>query len=311
MYWVTQSKLTSTESESVLLKTKADEAEEMLQSLKLDSQKKDDELQKKAVELAGLQEEIARIQAALQTAVSELQKKESVRAKSLTTLDGMINAAFKIRQQLIPAAEQPINSFSLVKSKYLINKDFTTSVVTEYHMRASDHPIHFWEIEIGAEPEANPVDYLLDINFQIRDSSEHGPFELVYLPSYNNPHYKKIVIYFLPFVRPDENNPRIVTISYKWPGYFLHLAQKFEEILAFSLKAKDLIGFMEYELYLEPGTGKKLVCERQGSLAGEQKLGEAKLSMSYGSSVEWPGWKYTVKNAPQGDYSLLLKLLEA
>jgi hypothetical protein len=179
-------------------------------------------------------------------------------------------------------------------------------------MKASDLPIHFWEVEFGAEMEATQVDYLLDIDFTVKDASTHGHFELVYLPSFNQPHYKKVVLYFLPFIRPDEQEPRIIHIRYRWNGFFRHLQTHMDERLEFSLRAKESIGLMEYEVYLEPGTGKKLGCEALGLLDGSQTLGRNRLLVKTGSdATEWEGWRYSIQNGPPGVYAMLIKLENA
>jgi hypothetical protein len=143
----------------------------------------------------------------------------------------------------------------------------------------------------------------------VTDTSEHGPFQVAYLPFTNQPHTKKILIYFLPLLDPSEEKPRIINISYTWPGYFLHLQQKLEENLSFTLQAKDVIELMQFEVYLEPGTGKKLICDRGGVLSGKQKLEEAIYAQDIGASKkEWTGWKYTILDGPPGEYGLTLQL---
>lgn len=255
--------------------------------------------------------QLAKTQAALSSARDELagtaKHSQERSAAALRTLSGMISAASRIRQQNIPTSGQATNSFTEVTVLYLIHKDFTASVSCLYKLRATDGPIHFWEYEIGAEPQATRVDYLLDLNFQVKDESPHGPFEIAYLQSQNEQHYKKIVLYFLPLILAVEPEPRTILVSYKWPGYFLRLNEKLEETFSHSFKAKDKIGSITFEFYLEPGTGKELTCKRARSLEGVQSLAAVSLEVERGQPP-WRGHKYCIKNAPPCDYGLLLEL---
>jgi hypothetical protein len=73
----------------------------------------------------------------------------------------MVSAVSQVRKQLLPASGQQFNVFQTVKSRYFISKDFSASVIREYRIKASERPIHFWVINIIAEPEATPADYLI------------------------------------------------------------------------------------------------------------------------------------------------------
>jgi len=195
-----------------------------------------------------------------------------------------------------------------VIGRYLIHKDFSATVSYSYQLKATNEPIHFWEIEIGAEPEAGRVDYLLDINFRVNDTSKHGDFEVAYLQSQNEQHYKKIVLYFLPFIRAQEGQPRTILVDYEWPGYFLRLKEKLEETFSHSFKARENIRSITFEFFLEPGMGKELACTRARSLEGTQTPPEPASYQVSPSKPPWRGYRYTIKDAPPGDYGLLLEL---
>lgn len=245
-----------------------------------------------------------------QSTINSIQLSANKRTEvALKTLDGMMDAAFKIRQQLIPR-KQPFSSFTLCKSQYLIDKDFSCEVVREFHLKATGTGINFFEVTIGAEEDAIPVEYLLDLNFQVKDLSQHGHFELAYLPTANRPRDKRVIIYFLPFIDPVEQEPRKIKVSYKWPGYFLHLKNYSKEMLMFSFPLVDIkdIELLECEVYLQPGTGHKLLCTKQGATAGEQSLENLTLTLN---GEQWHGWKYTIKQAVSGEYALNLELVKA
>ena len=132
------------------------------------------------------------------------------------TLREMMAAASRIRQQIFPSAKQPVKTLVSMENAYLIYKNFDATVKRVYVIKASELPLHFWEVEMRVESAADPVDYLDEIGFKVRDETEHA---LAYLPSLNDKRYKKAVIYFLPQIEPGEN-PRRIVVTYKWPGMF-------------------------------------------------------------------------------------------
>ena len=239
----------------------------------------------------------------VQAELSRIHSKSEARTQSaLDTLDGMINAAFRIRQQLWSGG-QP-NFHLTMRSQYWIKKDFSANVRTEYEIKAVDGPIHFWEYVFGEESEASPVEYLLDINFRIIDDHGH---EVVYLLSGNGARSKRVVLYFHPFIDPSVGDSRRFVISYSWPGYFLHLKERKQEALLFPITAK-LLELMECEVFMEPGTSYILKSEEYGSSQGQPHLEEVTSAAQQGMSERWKGWKYSVRKAPQGEYGILLRL---
>ncbi|PYS23039.1 MAG: hypothetical protein DMG11_25915 [Acidobacteria bacterium] len=123
--------------------------------------------------------------------------------------------------------------------------------------------MHYFVWSVGSETEATPVDHLLEIDFRVKDITSGGNFETAYLQSENEPHGKEVLIYFLPLLQPSESTPRIIEITYVWPGYYLRLKEK-EEIVSIDLtqmRAGVTVDLIELEFYLQPGTGKRLVCK--------------------------------------------------
>ncbi|HWZ45214.1 MAG TPA: hypothetical protein VNW97_17205 [Candidatus Saccharimonadales bacterium] len=237
-------------------------------------------------------------------------KPSSTRAV-LKTLEGMISSVYQIHKQAMPLDGQHFNEFKSIKSRYLIGKDFTATVTRVYQISALERGIHFWEVNIFAEPEAPAMDYLSDIDFNVKDISEHAKFEVAFLPFVNQPRQKKVMIYFLPILDPKEAQPRTISISYRWRGYFRCLERKLEEIQSFGMQARHDIGLMEFEVYLEPGTGKNLICSRAGSLDGIQTPPAHAEYQPEDKSPKWPGWRYEIKNGPPADYALKLNLHES
>src|SRR2546426_9272557 len=83
------------------------------------------------------------------------------------TLEGMMVAANRIREQLFPAAPGPIEMLEAMRASYLIHSNFDTEVRLEYEIRASARPVHFKEVGMFVENAADPVDYFDEINFDV------------------------------------------------------------------------------------------------------------------------------------------------
>ncbi|MBI2820391.1 MAG: hypothetical protein HYX73_10460, partial [Acidobacteria bacterium] len=94
----------------------------------------------------------------LQQAMDEnqdiIKKNEARTAVAIKTLNGMMLAAAKIRSQVFPSANTPLKTIVSVKNTYLIYKTFDTEVQRVYEIKASSHPLHFWEVIIGVEAAA-------------------------------------------------------------------------------------------------------------------------------------------------------------
>ncbi len=227
----------------------------------------------------------------------------------LKTLDGMFIATSKIRNSLWPQNLKPPHTFTTIRRRHLIHNDLTVSSYSEHHVKALSGPVHYFVWSVGSETEATPVDHLLEVDFRVKDITPGGNFETAYLQSENEPHGKEVLIYFLTLLQPSESTPRIIEITYVWPGYYLRLKEK-EEIVSIDLtqmRAGVTVDLIELEFYLQPGTGKRLVCKRAGSLQGTQSQPVA-ISFKHPNGESWQGWKYTVTAAPPEEYAVRLEL---
>jgi len=232
-------------------------------------------------------------------------EKNERRTKAFKTLQGMMRAASRIRDQLTPPAAKIVKSLDKVEVIYLVHKDFTTEVHREYHVRAMDQPLHFWTVGNRATGHATPVDYWDDIDFKVSGGDGR---ELVYLPTENDPLAKQVIIYFLPRIEPGEEHPRKVIVTYKWPRLLAQLKELQEEDFSLTFDSKEPIKAVELAIYLEPGAGRNLVCE----VSGPNYEG-AKLEAKKHPDLNWPGYAYTVKNAPAGRsrFALTARLKDA
>jgi len=227
----------------------------------------------------------------------------------LRTLDGMFDSTAKIRKSLWPTGKKPPHFFTTIKMRHLIHDDLTVTSSSEYHVRAKSMPVHYFVWNTLSEDEALPRDHLLEIDFRVKDITPERDFETTYLQCANGPRNKEVLVYFLPILQPEEDVPRIIEVSFVWPGYYLRLKEK-EELYSIDLtkmRSEERVDLIELEFYLEPGTGKRLICERTGSVEGKQAPPSA-ARFKHSSGKDWEGWKYTVRKAPAEEYAVLLRL---
>ncbi len=215
------------------------------------------------------------------------------------TLHGMMLAAHRIRQQLVPASQLSIKVLRSIKNTYVIHKNFDTEVRREYEIAASDKPLHFWEIKIGVESAADPVEYPDDIDFKVWDE---GGREVRYLPIMNDLRRKKLVLFFLPQIEPAEETPRKIVMTYRWPGMVKQINDR-HEMVSWIIESKEPVQLAEFYFFLEPGTGRLLSCE----VGGPRLEGDAPQEIAH-PEKKWPGWVYRLQNVPNDEYSVILKL---
>ena len=220
------------------------------------------------------------------------------------TLQGMMRASSRIRDQLFPTAQQPIKSFAAIDNSYFIHKDFSGEVKRTSEIRAVKEPLHFYAVDVGVTSYADPVEYLDNIGFKVRDETGSEGREVVYLPTLNDPRKKKIMVYFLPRIEPTDP-PRRVTMSYHWPGMLNQLKKLGEEECNWTTNSSEEVPRVRIAIYTEPGIGGNLICELGGRRNGKQTL-----TQTTHQERGWPGWLYEIKDGPAGRtvYTLVLKL---
>lgn len=217
------------------------------------------------------------------------------------TLQGMVRAASRIREQLFPGQAPRVHMVRL-HNTYLIDQHFNGEVTRVYEFKALAEPVHFWQIWMSVEEAADPVALLDEINFKIRDGQGQ---QVTYLPSLISDRQKKVMIFFLPRLEATESESRKITVTYKWPRMFGKLAKDGVEDQGWTLTSAMPVCEACFEVYLEPGTGRNLSCRIAGKRIGEDK--ESLASITH-PEKHWPGFKYELHDAAAGDYCLEFKL---
>jgi len=286
-------------------KKEAESARDQAQGANMQAQTARDEAEQAKQEALRAKEEAERAKDEAERARDDaLRIRDEHSTKAFKALQGMMRASSRIRDQLTPPALMPVKSFDKVRVTYLIERDFSAYVYREYDIRAPEQHVHFWPTGSRATEYAQRVDYLDDIDFKVIDKSGK---DLVYLLAENNPLYKEVVIYFLPRIEPGEA-ARQVCISYRWPSLLRQLQQFGEEDFNFEVGSKDSVPMFEARFFLEPGTGKHLVCELGGPTYGIQKV-----KRCHHEEKGWDGYSFTVEKGPAGTvrYCVTLRLENA
>jgi len=206
------------------------------------------------------------------------------------TMQGMMWAATRIRDQHHPAATQVVKSFRNIDISFRINKEFDAEVVQKWEVYAIKEPVHFWSTSVQATSEASPREYLDDINFKVNDEGGNG---VVYLPTENDARSKKVVIYFLPQIEPG-TEPRKIVFSYNWKGLFNQLRSKGSEEFNWTTESVGVIDKIHFSVLLEKGTGHELVCDVIGPRHSNARPVPAS------GEDGWTGFTYTLEKVPGG-----------
>jgi len=238
---------------------------------------------------------------------AELRRRASVRTlderktRAYATLQGMMRAGQRIRTQSYPNATRH-KVFRRIHLRYLLDREFTARVTRTYSISAVNGPVHFWQESYRVRDEADATEYLLDIDFKVRDISGRG--DVVYLPTEIDGRSKAVSLYFLPQITPDEAG-RIIEVSYKWPGLARSLRRLGEESFNFNYDSLESVDEVTLEIFLEAGTGGKLY----GEISGEKYPGSNIAGVIDGDTM-WDGIRYSCSNSPAGQrvvHSVLVK----
>jgi len=232
---------------------------------------------------------------------ASLRRLDERKTRAYATLQGMMRAASRIRTQSYPS---PVRHkvFRRVHLRYLIDKNFTAQVTRSYTISAIDGPIHFWQESYRVRDAADATEYLLDIEFKVRDVGGRG--DVVYLPTEIDGRSKAVSIYFLPQITPEEEG-REIEVTYRWPGLARSLRDLGEEAFNFNYDSLRSVDEVTLEIFLEQGTGGMLRAEVSGVKFPGATIAEVK-----DSKTLWPGIRYTCPNSPAGPrvaHSILVK----
>ncbi|MEG9438573.1 hypothetical protein JAO29_20725 [Edaphobacter sp. HDX4] len=229
--------------------------------------------------------------AAHEKAVSDL-KESNGRAKAC--IDGMMNAAARIREQQTPDSSHTIKTIERARIIYRISKDFSTDILREYQMKANSKPVHFWESSFIPSDHATPMEYLSDIQFRVTDiTNATAASPVTYLQTENQSRQKSVCIYFLPRLEPGDP-PRTLQLSCKWPGYFLQIFNTGSERLESRFKSAEVTKSVRIEVYLEDHSGGNLSCEVVTNGRPHS------LTQGKDQQTGWNGYVYEATNIPAG-----------
>lgn len=232
---------------------------------------------------------------------AEFRRRKAVRDRSETstiahkTMLGMMRAATRLRHQAFPDSPEQPKSYVTVENTYLVYNDFTTEVNRKYQLKASKAVVHFWEVKIFVNATAQPMNYLDEIEFKVESGDKEQGKDVVYLPIENDGFRKRVIIYFLPPMKPDEPKPRTITVKYKWPKMLAQVGEIGEEPFEWEFDSAENIQHVQFAFFMQPGTGKLLNCEVGGPQYEHPKTDEPKHP-----EKEWPGFRYAVEDVPAG-----------
>jgi hypothetical protein len=217
------------------------------------------------------------------------------------TFEKMMSAASRICAQLFPRDGRPQKNILSFRTVLLVDKDFTATVSCDWEFKAITN-LYFEQFNIGAETEADPCKYLDDIDCKVRDSNPLN--SIPYLPTENSLYSKKITVFFLPHMTPDEPIARKICVSYKWPGMMRRLKIKGSEVGGLELVSRDPIPIAEEVVYFAPEIKEKIYASVYGDrLPREQELLE-RAGCEIVGYEGYGGWRYQLKNAPPGTYKI-------
>lgn len=190
-------------------------------------------------------------------------KDEATRAaesqrKARRCLNDTMYAASVIRARQMPNSIETIKTYDAIRVTYRVGKDFTTTVIREYRIRAVTDPLNFWELGIQPTSSADPVEYLSDIGFKVLDVTDPNNQEpVIYLQTENDLRSKRVCIYFLPQLL--KSSPaRTIQVSYEWPKHFEQLRRVGREELSFRFNSAESTASVRVEVYIQDGSGGRL-----------------------------------------------------
>ena len=152
-----------------------------------------------------------------------------------------------------------------------------------------------------SEPDARPCAFLAGLDFNVQDV--YGLGYVKYLSTKDADFEKEI--FFLPYIRPDEANPRRSRVTYKWPKMMRQLETRGFEIADWTLQSEANIPDAEFRAFFAPNLRRRL----KASIVGKRIKGESLVEGAcdlpgYG---DWDGWVYTLRDAPAATYQIKFK----
>lgn len=214
--------------------------------------------------------------------------------KELTSL---VYSTRRIVNRLYPPNQKIRKTFTRVQEDLTIFKNGDLHADRLFHIKTAGDKIFYWEITIRPEPEAQPVNFVSELDFQVRDESGKD-YEIVYLISRNDPWAKHVVLFFLPAIEPAELEPRKIRLTYRWPKYWT-LLKNGSELSSFSLRSP--VEHLVRTYKMESGAGELLV-------KPEQNVPGARLTPYGPDASNFLGWTYEATNYTEDQLQFTLEV---
>ncbi len=218
----------------------------------------------------------------------------------LQTFDQSTKASDLICEQLFPSAAVPIKKVLSFKEVFTFYENGDCYCQQEWLLTSDTSDVHFYEMSIEGEDVAAPANYPKDIQLEVSPGAKQS---LAYLISANEPRKKKLVIFFLPFIRGGSSDQRTVNATYYWRGLMRKLFTEREEEFNDQVKSSAPVPEIKYEFWIKPGMG-NLTCKQIGGTVAGETLVEASPNLN-----GMKGWIYTAPNVPVGHETRLRLIL--
>lgn len=210
--------------------------------------------------------------------------------KAQKNLDHQIENSLKIANKLYPAGGDPPRLLDEGYYTISVDKDGTGWVKRFYKVRAHDKPLHYWPIGIWAEPEADSVEYLDEMEFRVDERDER--YDIGHLLTEDKPHFKQVTLFHLPHIEPTEQDPRIVEVTYRWPRMLRRVLDKGFEDWTWTVRSARNVPLVEFTLFYHPDIGKITF-----NLIGRSPTQPPPSPVPITSESGWPGWRYNINDA--------------
>lgn len=216
--------------------------------------------------------------------------------------DAHITSMKRIYSQLYnisPALRQNITRHN---ETFYVHANTDTDVEKTITIKALDEPVHFWSYFIEADEHSDPIDSLEDIHFSIAATDESTEIEISMLE--DCPKLKKILVWFLPEISPNEG--RTLNIHYSWPKFMANILELGQATYFWADRSRDtrVPGEFLLEFRFDWKLG-DINCKNVGFRAPNLELSKSKNAIG-------TTWIFGGKKAPLGNirYELLFSRAE-
>jgi hypothetical protein len=214
------------------------------------------------------------------------------------TFERTVQAADRIAKQLFPGAATATKKVVSCKQVYTLYKNGDCHASETLVVAAHEKDVHFFEKNIGVEPEADPADFPDEIDLKV--TSRTANREVAYLISRNEGRLKNVMVFFLPRIQDVVDDELEVKKTFFLNRFFNLLITHGEEPFETTIKTVVAIPRVEYEFWVAPDAG-YLTCQNVGQMIDETDAErETLIEIADPDTRGMRGWKYTAINFPIG-----------